>query len=58
MISFAELAIKRLDKLGFDQEEETIALSYDPDTNGRILWILTSTDSEINEWFDSISEKV
>lgn len=53
-----ELAEKRIDKMGFDEEEKREVFK----NNGGALrpgdfyeWLLTATEKEINDWFDSVN---
>ena len=52
MKKLIELAEKRLDKMGFDEEEKMIVFSNVFNMDEFIEWLLTGTESEINTWFD------
>ena len=47
-----ELAEKRIDKLGFDEEEKKIVFYDWSEGDSHIEWLLTATEKEINDWFD------
>jgi len=47
-----ELAEKRIDKMGFDEEEKMVLFSNLCRPDEFIEWLLTATEKEINTWFD------
>jgi len=47
-----ELAKKRIDKMGFDEEEKKVAFKNVARLDEFVEWLLTSTEKEINTWFD------
>jgi hypothetical protein len=50
-----ELAEKRIDKMGFDeQEKKVIFLRVN---KWHTAWLLVSTEAEINAWFEVVNKK-
>jgi hypothetical protein len=54
MNSKRELAEARIDKMGFDEREKAVIFYDWPEGDEHLDWLLTATEKEINEWFESV----
>jgi len=50
-----QLAEKRIDKMGFDEEEKKVIFYDWPEGDSHIEWLLIATEAEINDWFDTVN---
>ena len=56
MATNRELAEKRVDKMGFDEEEKKIIFYDWPEGEEHYEWLLTATEKEITSWYEAVSE--
>ena len=52
-----ELAEARIDKMGFDEREKAVIFYDWPEGDEHFDWLLTATEKEIIDWFESVDVK-